>query len=163
MIAFGIDPGSQITGYGIIEKNSSKLLHIDNGVVRPGAKLPFARRLQEIHDRISSLLARYQPDIVVLEDIFVAKNVKSSIKLGQARGVTMLAAAKAGLEIAEYTPAQVKQAVVGVGNATKNQVQIMVKAHLKLPEVAAEDAADALAVAICHLHSCTLRNIIKNI
>jgi crossover junction endodeoxyribonuclease RuvC len=152
-----------ITGYGIIKKEGSKLIHIDNGVIRPGRGYAFPRRLQEIHKRVTELLAHYRPDIVVLEDIFVAKNVRSSSKLGQARGVTMLAAASANLEIMEYTPAQVKQAVVGVGNATKNQVQIMVKAHLKLPEVAAEDAADALAVAICHLHSCTLHSIIKNI
>jgi len=161
MRAFGIDPGSRITGYGIVEKHKSNLIHIDNGVIKPKANLIFAHRLYSIYKEIILLIDKFKPDVIALEDIFVAKNIKSAMKLGHVRGIAMLAATTANIEIAEYTPSQVKSAIVGIGNATKQQVQIMIKHHLKLPEVAAEDASDALAVAICHLHSFKMQCMIN--
>jgi len=153
MITFGIDPGSLITGYGVIEQQGSKIIHIDNGIIRPKPTLDFSDRLYHIYNEILIRLNEFRPEIIALEDIFVAKNIKSSIKLGHVRGIAMLAAMTTKVKIAEYSPAQVKQAVVGIGNASKHQVQQMVKSYLKLPEIASEDASDALAVAICHLHS----------
>ena len=153
MRVVGIDPGSYITGYGVIEKRGSVLVHVDNGVIRPNNSLPFSQRLFNIHEDIIKLIKEYKPQALALEDIFMAKNAKTCIKLGHIRGAAMLAAMSSSLDLAEYHPVQVKQAVAGVGQASKDQVQKMVKALLKLPEVATEDASDALAVAICHLHT----------
>lgn len=161
MRTLGIDPGSRITGYGVIEKSGSDIAHIDNGIIKPDPSSPFFLKLKYIYWEIDKLIRAFKPDVLALEDIFVAKNVKSAIKLGHVRGVTMLAATSSDINVAEYTPAQVKQAIVGVGNASKEQVQKMVKALLKLPEVATEDASDALAVAICHLHSFRLQGMMK--
>ncbi len=153
MKVVGIDPGSLITGYGVIKKHGTKIIHIDNGIIRPKPKLEFCARLHHIYNNILERINEFKPEVIALEDVFVAKNIKSSIKLGHVRGIAMLAAMTAQVKLAEYTPAQVKQAVVGLGNASKNQVQQMVKAQLKLPEIASEDASDALAVAICHIQS----------
>jgi len=150
MIILGIDPGTRFTGYGLIQREKNKVRHIDNGIIIPKAKDPLPRRLQEIFQKISSLLKEFKPAEVALEDVFVAKNVRSSLKLGHARGVVMLAASLTNLPLFEYTPAEVKKAVASYGHATKEQMQKMVKLHLNLKEVAAEDATDALAVALCH-------------
>lgn len=157
MIVLGIDPGSRATGYGIIESSERGLRHIDNGAIRPPSELPLAKRLQEIFSGLEILVAAHHPDVAVIEDVFVANNARSSLLLGQARGVALLAAAARGVAVAEYAPSQVKQAVTGRGHATKQQIQHMVRAILGLPEIAIEDASDALAVAICHCHSDGLR------
>ena len=162
MRVFGIDPGSHTTGYGIVEKHGGALVHIDNGVVRPKFQTAFSQRLCDIYQDICRLIDEFRPDIIALEDVFVAKNAKSAMKLGHVRGIAMLAATLKGLEVVEYQPSQVKQAITGFGGASKKQIQIMVKAILKLPDVAAEDASDALAVAICHLHSATMKNLISH-
>ncbi|MDO8527630.1 MAG: crossover junction endodeoxyribonuclease RuvC [Deltaproteobacteria bacterium] len=149
MIILGVDPGTFTTGYGLIEKGKNSIRHIDNGLISPSkADLPL--KLKQIFDAIHLLIEKFSPQELALEDVFVAKNARSSLKLGHARGVVMLAAANHGIPVYEYSPASVKSAIAGFGQASKEQMQKMVKIHLKLVEVAAEDAADALAVALCH-------------
>lgn len=140
-------------GYGIVESCGSKLIHIDNGVISTSPEKPLADRLRDIYEGISRVIDQYKPDAVSIEDIFYSKNVKSAMKLGHARGVGMLAGANKGLKIFEYTPTAIKSAVVGFGRAEKKQVQQMIKILLNLPEVPQEDAADALAAAICHINT----------
>ena len=156
MRVLGIDPGSRTTGYGIIEKRGNRLIHIDNGALQVGHEKDFAARLDGIYSGLNALIQEYAPTAAAVEQIFVSRNVMSALKLGHARGAAMLAAIHGGLDIQEYTAIQVKNAVVGYGRASKGQVQQMVKALLNLPEVAQEDASDALAVAICHAHSADL-------
>lgn len=153
MRILGIDPGSNKTGYGIVEQQGSRLVHIDNGCIVTGAKNPLHLRLKEIYSGLQEAINRYNPDAVSIEDIFFSQNASSALKLGQARGAAILSAVNADKEVFEYTPMQVKLAVVGYGRASKDQVQKMTKVLLNLPEVAQADAADALAVAICHLNS----------
>ena len=153
MKVIGIDPGTRIMGYGIVESSGSRLIHIDNGAIFTSPKAPLADRLRDIYEGISKVIDQYKPDAVSIEDIFYSKNVKSAMKLGHARGVGMLAGANKGLDIFEYTPTAIKSAVVGFGRAEKKQVQQMVKILLNLPEVPQEDAADALAAAICHINT----------
>lgn len=152
MRILGIDPGTRITGYGLIEKLGNRLLHVDNGAIYTRTDAPLADRLKTIYNGLSRVIADYAPEAVAVERIFVAKNALSALKLGHARGVAMLAGVNAGLPVAEYTAVEVKQAVVGYGKAAKPQVQQMVKMLLNLPEIAQEDASDALAAAICHAH-----------
>lgn len=161
MIILGIDPGSRITGYGIVEKNGNRLIHVDNGAIFTDTKGDFATRLQVIYSRLTGIIGEYRPDAVAVEDIFFAKNVQSALKLGQARGAAIVAAVNAGLSVHEYTALQVKLAVVGHGRAAKEQVQRMIKALLALPEIAQEDASDALAVAVCHANSTGLASMLK--
>jgi len=161
MRVFGIDPGSTITGYGIIDVEGSTTLHIDNGGIHMSSSHAFPQRLSRIYHEISSLLEVFEPDAVAIESVFVARNVSSTMKLGQARGAAMVAVANAGIPIAEYTPMQVKQALTGYGAASKRQIQQMIKSLLKLPEVAIEDASDALAIAICHGQSYGLKERIR--
>lgn len=149
----GIDPGSTVTGYGLIEIEGGETKHIDNGGIHCAAKPQLPDRLAMIYREIAALIERHRPDAVAIESVFVAKNVSSTVKLGQARGAALVAVANAGIPIAEYTPMQVKQALTGYGGATKQQIQQMVKARLKLPEIAFEDASDALAIALCHSQS----------
>lgn len=156
MRILGIDPGSRLTGYGLIEGRGQRLNHIDNGVIVTSSRSPLPRRLKHIHDGIAELIAQHRPEVVAVENIFLARNAQSALKLGHARASAMLAALNAGLEVHEYSALQVKSAVVGYGKADKHQVQQMVRTLLGLPEIAQEDAADALAVAICHLHSAPL-------
>ncbi len=154
MRVFGIDPGSERTGYGCIETDGRSHRLITCGAITalPADGLP--QRLSRIYHELTSLLHSSRPDCVAIEDLFHAVNARSALKLGHARGVAMLAAVEAGCEIAEYTPAEVKRAVVGYGRAEKGQVQQMVKLLLGLDEAPSpHDAADALAVAICHLHA----------
>lgn len=160
MRVLGIDPGSRITGYGIVEKNGNKLIHIDNGAIFTAPENALPEKLKSIFDGLNQVIEEYKPDEVAVENIFFSTNVQSALKLGQARGAAIVAAVNAGLPVSEYSALQVKQAVVGEGKADKTQVQKMLKALLGLPEVAQADASDALAVAVCHINSAGLvRNI----
>jgi len=155
----GIDPGSRITGYGVIESDGRKSVHIASGCIKLGnGELP--QRLGEIYRAVSQVILDYGPTEMAVEEVFVSKNPSSALKLGHARGAAVCAGVMAGLEIAEYTPRRIKQAVVGTGAADKEQVQHMIKLILHLKEKLAADQADALAVAISHAHSnSTLLNI----
>jgi len=156
MIIFGIDPGSERTGYGCIETDGRRHRLRVCGAITAPADASFPDRLQHIHRGLTLLLAEQRPDCVAIENIFHAKNVRSALRLGHARGVALLAASIAGVAIAEYTPAEIKRAVVGFGRAEKPQVGQMVKLLLGLDAVPSpHDAADAIAVAICHIHSST--------
>jgi crossover junction endodeoxyribonuclease RuvC len=151
---FGIDPGSERTGYGCLETDGSRHRLVLSGAITAPAAAAFPDRLLAIYRRLSALLAECRPDCVAIETLFHANNVRSALKLGHARGVAVLAAVEAGLTVVEYTPAEIKRAVVGYGRAEKHQVQQMVKLILGLAAAPSpHDAADALAVAICHVHS----------
>jgi crossover junction endodeoxyribonuclease RuvC len=151
---FGIDPGTDRTGYGCVEADGSRHRLVLSGAIKTPALASFPEKLLKIHIGLAALIAECQPDCVAIENLFHAVNARSALKLGHARGVAMLAAVEAGLPIAEYTPAEVKLAVVGYGRAEKQQVQQMVKLLLGLAVVPTpHDAADALAVAICHSHA----------
>jgi crossover junction endodeoxyribonuclease RuvC len=152
---FGIDPGSDRTGYGCILSDGSRHRLVTCGALRVRPHTPLPERLLTIYDGLSALLATERPDCVALEDVFHARNVRSALTLGHARGVALLAAARAGLPVASYSPAQIKRTVTGYGRAEKRQIQIMIRLLLGLDAVPSpHDAADALAVAICHLHHC---------
>ena len=154
MRIFGIDPGSQRTGYGCIDTDGSRHRFVACGAVTVSTRIPFPDRLAGIYDELVSLLATHQPECVAIENVFVARNAKSSLKLGHARGVAMLAASKAGLSVAEYAPTEVKLAVVGYGRAEKQQVQQMLCLILGLDTPPTpHDASDALAIAVCHAHT----------
>ena len=148
----GIDPGSHITGYGMVGSDKGTLIHICDGSIVTGSKNPLTLKLNSIFDAIHKVINEFKPDAVAVEDIFYAKNARSAIMLGHARGVAILCAAQHGLPVFAYSPMKIKQAVVGYGNATKEQVQKMVKALLKMESVSKPDASDALAAAICHIH-----------
>lgn len=162
MRIIGIDPGSRITGYGIISKEGNRLVHVDNGAIFTDASKDFPARLQKIYRGLTEVVEQYRPDAMAVENIFFATNVQSALKLGQARGAAIVAGVNAGLPVFEYSALQVKQAVVGHGRAAKEQVQKMLKVLLHLPEIAQEDASDALAVAVCHAHSAGL-NALRSI
>ena len=156
MRVFGIDPGSARTGYGCVETDGSRHRIVVCGAISSPANASFPDKLVEIHRRLVDLIAECRPDAVAIESLFYAKNVASALKLGHARGVAVLAAAQAGLAVVEYSPTEIKRAVVGYGRAEKPQVQRMVKMLLALPTLPSpHDAADALAVAICHVHTQT--------
>lgn len=151
MVILGIDPGLATTGYGIINLQTAngRLQIVDYGCVKTSAKLSFAERLKIIYSEIEQLVKKYQPDKIAIEKIFFAKNVKTAMQVGEARGVITLAAVRNNLSILEFTPLQVKQALTGYGRASKEQIQEMVKAILSLREIPRpDDAADALAIAI---------------
>jgi crossover junction endodeoxyribonuclease RuvC len=155
MRVLGIDCGGEYTGYGIVEMDCHGLLVcLTSGAIKLSPREPLARRLARIYESLRALIGEHQPDEVAIEGIFYALNVKSALKLGQVRGVAMLAAATAGLEVAEYSPLTIKSSVVGYGRAEKEQVQHMVTRLLKLADAPHPmDASDALAIAICHLHT----------
>jgi crossover junction endodeoxyribonuclease RuvC len=155
MRVLGIDCGTEYTGYGIVDQLDGRLLrYVSAGAIRLSSREPLPARLRDIFQKLTTLIQQFQPDNVAIEDVFYAVNVKSALKLGQVRGVAMLAAAAAGLEVAEYAPLTVKSAVVGYGRAEKSQVQQMVSRLLSLDSIPEPpDAADALAIAICHLHT----------
>ena len=154
MKIFGIDPGSDRTGFGCIDSRGSRHRLIAYGAITAPARATFPEKLTVIHTELAALLARHRPDCVAVENIFYARNVRSALKLGHARGVALLAAAEAGIAVVEYAPAEIKRAVVGYGRAEKPQVQQMIKLLLGLDQPPVPyDAADALAVAICHVHS----------
>lgn len=151
-IILGIDPGSRVTGYGLIRSQGNKLEYVDCGCVRTeGGPLP--ERLGKIFSGVSEIIECFQPQEAAIEEVFVGRSAASALKLGQARGGAITACFAAGLTVAEYSPRQIKQAVVGGGAAEKRQVQHMVKALLSISDTIAEDAADALAVAICHANT----------
>lgn len=150
MITLGFDPGTARLGYGIIESEPEPRA-VDYGVIVTSASSPMAQRLLEIHAAVGELIVRYRPDAIAVELLFFARNVTTAMTVGQARGVLLLAAAQHGVPLAEYSPSEVKQAVVGYGKADKPQIQEMVRIMLDLAAVPTpDDAADALAVAICH-------------
>ena len=154
MRVFGIDPGSERTGYGCVESDGSRHSVVICGAISSPPQTAFPDKLMQIHRQLTALLDECRPDCVAIENLFHSVNARSALKLGHARGVAMLAAVEAGCEVVEYTPAEVKRAVVGYGRAEKPQVQQMVKLLLGMPQVPApHDAADALAVALCHLHT----------
>jgi crossover junction endodeoxyribonuclease RuvC len=149
----GIDPGSETTGWGVVEGDGRKYRAVDFGTVKASPRERFAARLLKISDGVEELLTRFRPDVCAVEEAFFAVNVKTALKLGQVRGVILVAAERAGVEIAEYAPRLVKQTVVGYGAAEKQQVQEMVRVLLSLKQTPQpHDAADALALAICHFH-----------
>jgi crossover junction endodeoxyribonuclease RuvC len=156
MRIFGIDPGSERTGYGCVESVGSRHRLVACGSLAPPARCAFPDKLHHIHAGLVVLLERHHPDCVAVESIFHARNVRSALRLGHARGVALLAAAEACIPVVEYTPAEVKRAVVGYGRAEKQQVQQMIRLLLGLDAAPSpHDVADALAIAVCHLHSST--------
>ena len=156
MRIFGIDPGSERTGYGCIESAGGRNRLVICGSLSSPATATFPEKLAAIHTGLRALLDRHRPDCVAVEDIFYARNVRSALKLGHARGVALLAASQSGIAVVEYSPAEVKRAVVGYGRAEKTQVQGMIKLLLELDVAPSpHDAADALAIALCHLHTST--------
>ncbi len=158
MRIFGIDPGSGRTGYGCVESDGSRHQLITCGALTSPARAPFPERLLRIYDGLALLFERHRPDCVAIEDIFHARNVRSALTLGHARGVALVAATRAGVPVAAYAPAEIKRAVVGYGRADKQQIQRMISLLLGLDAPPTpHDAADALAVAICHLHRAGLK------
>lgn len=152
MRLLGLDPGLRCTGWGVIEADGNALRHVANGVVRPDNDAPLADRLAALYRGLSEVIDTHRPDEAAVEETFVSRNAVSTLKLGQARGVVLLAPARAGLYVAEYPANLVKKSLVGAGHAAKQQIAAMVKVLLPACDVATADAADALAVAICHAH-----------
>ncbi len=164
MIILGIDPGYAIMGYGILEMKGNTFKVLAYGSITTDANMYMADRLKCIYSDLTEIISKYEPDELAIEDLFFNTNTKTAIKVGQARGVAILAAANFGMEVWEYTPLQIKQALVGYGRAEKKQVQEMVKTILNLKEVPKpDDTADALAVAICHGHGGGSQNKLKQI
>jgi len=160
VLVLGIDPGTAITGYGLVSEDDELEL-TTCGVITTPAKMALPDRLLIIHRDLSALIERYRPQAVAVEELFFSKNVRTAMSVGHARGVVLLAAAQAGLPIYHYKPAEIKQAVAGYGGANKAQIQEMVRLLLNLDSVPKpDDAADAVAVAICHLHSARLRQLL---
>lgn len=150
MKILGIDPGTATTGFGVIEKTKGKFVTIDYGVISTPKTLPMSNRLLILFNDIEEIIAKYRPELIAVEQLFFARNVTTALTVGQARGVILLAAQKADLSLKEFTPLQVKQSVTGYGQASKKQVQAMVQKILKLKDIPKpDDAADALAIAIC--------------
>ena len=152
MLIIGLDPGLGTTGWGIVAKTGSRLSHIANGQVKTDPSAPLAERLVTLDRELTDVILAHRPDTSAVEEVFVNSNPQSTLKLGQARGVCLLALARAGLPVAEYATRLVKKALVGTGRADKAQVQAMLKVLLPGVKLAGADAADALAVAICHAH-----------
>jgi crossover junction endodeoxyribonuclease RuvC len=153
MLVLGVDPGSIKTGYGLVEKTKGKMRLIDAGAISSSGTVPFYERIYEIFRSMMEIMNRYKPEEMSIEDVFFAKNVKSSLKLGHARGAALIAAVNCGIRIFEYSPLEIKKSVVGYGRAEKEQVQAMVKVILGLPERLGPDTSDAIAAAICHINS----------
>ncbi|HEX2117397.1 MAG TPA: crossover junction endodeoxyribonuclease RuvC [Alphaproteobacteria bacterium] len=152
MRLIGFDPGLRTTGWGVIEVSGSRLRHVANGLVTSDGDASTATRLHQLYDGLAAIIAEHQPAVAAVEETFVNANATTTLKLGLARGVVLLAPARAGLDVAEYSANAIKKAVVGVGHADKAQIQMMVKRLLPGVSFAGPDAADALAVAICHAH-----------
>ena len=152
MLVLGVDPGSRVTGYGLIRKVRGNLTCIQAGTIRPSASMPFYGRIHAIFQAMVEIMTVHRPEEMAIEDLFFAKNVKSSLKIGHARGAVLIAAMQCGIKIFDYTPLEIKSAVVGYGRAPKEQVRSMVQVILRLKESPELDASDALATAICHLN-----------
>jgi len=160
MRVLGIDPGLSATGYGVVEEYGRELRHVASGTITVPATRALSARLKALFDALTEVCARYDPDSVVVENTFLAKNVSVALKLGQARGIALLVAEQAGLPVVGYSPTEIKIAVTGYGGAEKDQVQQMVGRLLRLAvETTTHHATDALAAGICHLHSCRLRPV----
>ena len=163
MRVLGIDPGSETLGWGVVEGAGLKYSLVDYGTVKSTPREMFSKRLLKIYDGVEAVIEKFQPDAISIEEAFYAVNVKVALKLGQVRGVVLLLGEKSNLEIGEYSPRLIKQTVVGYGNAEKHQVQEMVRILLRMKTVPQpHDAADALAIAICHFHHAGVRNRINN-
>ncbi|MSO84972.1 MAG: crossover junction endodeoxyribonuclease RuvC [Rhodospirillales bacterium] len=152
MRLIGLDPGLRVTGWGVIEMDGNRLRHVADGGVRSDGDLPLAMRLAQLYDGLAEVIGRFRPIEAAVEETFVNVNPAATLKLGQARGVVLLVPARLGLAVAEYSPNLVKKSVVGAGHAAKQQVQMMIRALLPGAALESADAADALAVAICHAH-----------
>lgn len=152
MLILGLDPSLSCTGWGIVARSGNRLSHVANGQIKTDPAASLAERLVTIDAGLAAMIAQHRPVCAAVEEVFVNKNPQSTLKLGQARGVCLLAAARAGLPVAEYAPTLIKKAVVGTGGAEKTQVQAMLKVLLPGVQLAGADAADALAVAIAHAH-----------
>jgi crossover junction endodeoxyribonuclease RuvC len=152
MRILGLDPGLGTTGWGLIEADGNRLRHVANGQIKTDASAPLPRRLAALADQLEALIADHAPTAAAVEEVFVNKNPQSTLKLGQARGVVLMCAARAGIDVGEYSPTLVKKAVVGTGGADKAQVHAMIARLLPGAKIAGSDAADALAVAITHAH-----------
>lgn len=164
MRILGIDPGYAILGYGIIDVTGNRFSAVDYGSIMTDASIDMTSRLQSIYENLTNLINTYKPDEASIEELFFNNNAKTAILVGEARGVALLACANGGLPIGEYTPLQIKQALVGYGRADKKQVQFMVKTMLNLAQVPKpDDTADALAAAICHAHSKGKKDFLKGI
>lgn len=163
MLAIGIDPGTAITGYGLVrEKESGDMEAVDWGVILTPAKTPIAERLEQIYSSLEEILVRHKPQGAGVEELFFQRNVSTALSVGQARGVVLLALQKAEIPISDYNPKEIKQNITGYGGADKRQMQNMVRTLLNLPEIPEpDDAADALAVAICHLHLAKHRALLQ--
>jgi crossover junction endodeoxyribonuclease RuvC len=161
-LVLGVDPGTAITGYGLVWSEGDNLRLVDYGAITTASDKPLPHRLQEIYRQLTALVQQRQPTAAAVEKLFFSRNVRTAFSVGQARGVALLAMANAEIAVHEYTPLEVKQAVVGYGRATKEQVQEMVKVLLGLDSVPQpDDAADAIAVAICHIHSARMRSLAR--
>jgi crossover junction endodeoxyribonuclease RuvC len=162
-LVLGLDPGLAITGYGLVASSGQELILVAQGVLRTPAGKPLAERLLQLHRALTALIIRYRPDAAAVEELFFGNNARTAMTVGEARGVLLLALAEAGVPIHGYTPLQVKQAVTGYGQAEKPQVQEMVRLLLRLAEPPRpDDAADALAVAICHHHAAQMTALFQS-
>jgi len=163
-LVLGVDPGTAITGYGLVWGEGDNLRLVDYGTIITPSDKPLPQRLQEIYRQLTALIQERQPEAAAVEQLFFSRNVRTALSVGQARGVVLLAMATAEIAVHEYTPLEVKQAVVGYGRATKDQVQEMVKVLLGLDSVPQpDDAADAIAVAICHIHSARMKGLARRV
>ncbi len=163
MLVLGIDPGTAITGYGLVHEQDDGLSLVECGVVTTPSSQPLPERLQTIYRGLSDVIRRFEPEEAAVEELFFSRNVRTALSVGQARGVALLALADAGLPIYEYKPLEIKQAVAGYGGADKQQVQEMVRMLLNLERVPQpDDAADAAAVAVCHIHSARMAALIAD-
>lgn len=161
MLVLGIDPGTAITGYGLVREDEEGLALVDYGVITTPSGQPLPGRLQAIYRGLADVIGEHQPDTAAVEELFFSRNVRTALSVGHARGVTLLALADAGLPIYEYKPLEVKQAIAGYGGADKHQVQEMVRMILELEHTPQpDDAADAVAVAVCHIHSARMAALI---
>jgi len=162
MRILGIDPGTVTMGYGVIESGEDEAVLVNFGALTSPQRSPIGERLSFLYNKLSEIISRYQPDVVAVEQPFVAKNVRSALAIGRAQAVAMLAAANVGIPTYEYTPAQIKQRITNYGASSKEQIQEMVRLQLGLPQVPQpNDAADALAVAICHMSETHLSNLLS--
>ena len=163
MLILGIDPGTAITGYGFVREESSGLILVDCGVITTPSGQPLPERLQLIYQGLTEVISQHPPGAAAVQELFFSRNVRTALSVGHARGVVLLALADAGLPISEYKPLEVKQAVAGYGGADKHQVQEMVRMLLDLDQVPQpDDAADAVAVAVCHIHSARMAALIAD-
>jgi len=161
VIILGLDPGLGCTGWGVIAAEGNRLRHVGNGQIRTDAKAALPRRLVELHDRLAAVIAEHRPESAAVEEVFVNDNPQSTLKLGQARGVALLAAARCGIDVGEYAARLVKKAVVGTGGAEKVQVHAMIGRLLPGVKIVGADAADALAVAITHAHHLASARVLR--